>query len=147
MKIINVSGSVFPKEMWYEKIFLLFALIIPLDALSAEYVKHENVIESVEKAIEALNNTEEISENICLSWFYDKKLENEIAIPVCKCERDIISKTISLDDVWYFQENIKTWNFLVYKKDERAIKINKAITDIRLKCLEEVENNLYKAVK
>ena len=133
-----------------KKILLFLILLIPLNAFSKgqtdknlnsteESIELQENIEIVKKGFEKIS---EFNENICLLWFYEHKISNELAIPVCKCEKEKINRTLSLEDVLYFQNNIEQWNLLMYKEDEHSIRINKMLIDIRRECLENLENPL-----
>lgn len=90
----------------------------------------------------ALDEVSKVTEDICLAWFYEHNIENSVAISVCKCERAEIDKKFSMDDILYFQDNLNRWNFLIYKKEERAMKIDKALVDVRKSCIEKVKMSL-----
>lgn len=85
---------------------------------------------------DALHDVSEATRDICMAWFYENNVVNNIAAPICKCEQDTVYNEIPLNDILYYQDNIGRWNFLIYKKDAKALEINEKIGKIRLNCID-----------
>lgn len=96
----------------------------------------QNLVENMNKTIDALDEVSKAIRDICMAWFYENKIANSIAAPICKCEQDTVYNEIPLNDILYYQDNIGRWNFLIYKKDVKALEIDKKIGKIRLNCID-----------
>lgn len=110
-----------------------------ITAQNSDFEKQEqmqNLIEDMKKIGDALHDVSEATRDICMAWFYENNVVNNIAAPICKCEQDTVYNEIPLNDILYYQDNIGRWNFLIYKKDAKALEINEKIGKIRLKCID-----------
>lgn len=96
----------------------------------------QNLIGDMEKIVDALHEVSEATRDICMAWFYENKVDNSVAAPICKCEQDTVYNEIPLNDILYYQDNIGRWNFLIYKKDAKALEIGNKIGKIRLNCID-----------
>lgn len=96
----------------------------------------QNLIGDMEKIVDALHDVSEATRDICMAWFYENKVDNSVAAPICKCEQDTVYNEIPLNDILYYQDNIGRWNFLIYKKDAKALEIGNKIGKIRLNCID-----------
>ena len=96
----------------------------------------ENMINLLDQMDKALKENSEYMYNLCLLFYYNNRVPSEQAIPICKCEAESIDNTLPLEDVIYIQENITRWDFLMYKKDKKAISVDEKYKKIRGNCID-----------
>ena len=103
--------------------------------------KIEKAFEEIEKVLKIQRN---FMENLCFAHWKSTELTPEIASILCKCETKLYSETLPIKDVEFMMDNLKTFDFLLYKKDTEATEIMEKIKTIRLYCIEKNKNEIKK---
>lgn len=102
---------------------------------------HEQLITSINKVNEILNEESEFIENLCYAFALDKKINKDIAQNICPCVRG----NIPVKHVEFLMDNLKQMDFLIYKGDKDAVEANKAFFDKMKECLEKYRNETTKS--
>lgn len=96
--------------------------------------KAKKLDEAFKKLENALQEQIDFMENLCFSFWQENKVPSDVAVIQCKCEKEMYSKTMPSGDIWFIMDNLNSFDFLLYKKDEKATKIMDKIKNIRKEC-------------
>lgn len=115
-----------------------------LQEIQQEMQKTQEAIDVLAEMENVLKQNSEFMYNLCLLFYYNKKIPSEQAIPVCQCEAKAVDNTLPLEEVIYIRENITNWDFLLYKKDEKALSIDEKYKKIRGDCIDSYIQTIKK---
>lgn len=121
-------------------LFFFFCFLLSMSSFANE-LKQQN-LDKIDEYIEELHQTSNISYIICLKWFENKNIDEYIAVPVCKCEKEILDKEMPFNYVVFYQDNINNLDYLISKNDNKAIYVSERIKEIRLNCLNRLEKTI-----
>ena len=96
--------------------------------------KAKKLDEAFKKLENALQEQIDFMENLCFAFWQENKVPSDVAVIQCKCEKEMYSKTMPSGDIWFIMDNLNSFDFLLYKKDEKATKIMDKIKNIRKEC-------------
>ena len=96
--------------------------------------------------VKSLELNKKFMEDVCFSFWQSHKIPSDLAVSLCDCEGEKVSKTLPVADIEFIQDNIEQFDFLLYKKDERATEIMDRIKNIRQECVSEVEKKMKENV-
>lgn len=99
-----------------------------------EKEKTKKLDEALKKIENALQEQIDFMENLCFGFWQENKVPSDVAVIQCKCEKEMYSKTMPSGDIWFIMDNLNSFDFLLYKKDEKATKIMDKIKKIRKEC-------------
>ena len=96
----------------------------------------------LDKLVEHNSKGIDFIENLCLGFSFENKIDKEVANNVCSCVREKAYNTFPMDGIFYLMDNLKNWDFLVYKNDQDAVKMDKMFKTAILDCTDEYEKSL-----
>lgn len=85
--------------------------------------------------------------DLCFAFWQENKIPSDVAVIQCKCEKELYEKTMPVGDIWFVMENIEKFDFLLYKKDVKAVEIMDTVKSIRKKCTEREKDKINAAFK
>ena len=106
-----------------------------------EYKKLEDAFNKIQKS---LDEQSEFMENLCFSFWQENKIPSDDAVSLCKCETEVYNTTFPVGDIWFIMDNVNRFDFLLYKKDKRAMEIMDKIKAIRKDCINKEMAKLKK---